>query len=554
MTNFPDDDLLFLSLGGAGTFGANMSLYGHAGKWMIVDCGVMFGDARTPGIDVMMPDISFVEENIKDFAGLVITHAHEDHLGAIPYLASRLRMPVYATPFAIKLLRAKLEAARLPDDVKFITINPKGGTFALGPFEVEAIPVTHSVVESMMLAIKTPSGKALHTGDWRLDDHPVLGGLTDTARLSSLGKEGLLAVMGDSTGALAQGKTPSEISVQETLKNLFGSYDKRIIVTCFASNIERIHSIAAAAKAHGRQVALAGRSLWRNAEIAANLGYLPAFDDFLSEHEAMDMPRGKVVIVCTGNQGERRAALTRIAVFDHPVIELERGDVVMFSSSEIPGNEKEIIRVQGLLLARGIEVLAAKNLSKNQGALHASGHFSRDDLAALYSMLSPPCVFCLHGEPLNQAEHARLAKACGVPKAIVPTDGEVWRLRRGSFEKIDEVSVGHWGLDGATLRPLNEDIFFARRRMNFNGAIVATIVLDRRGQMADAPQLALLGLEDSELHALLTDKLYEALERSPRSVLLDDEQVKALVVGMIRRHMRAQEGKKPVVEAHLVRL
>ncbi|MCL2469068.1 MAG: ribonuclease J [Alphaproteobacteria bacterium] len=553
----PADALWFLSLGGTGVFGANLSLYGHGGKWLMVDCGILFGDARTPGIDVMMPDISFVQEHHQDVLGLVVTHAHEDHLGAIPYLASLLRLPVYATPFAASLLRAKFASIKIQERVDIIEFNP-GESFTLGPFTVESIPVTHSVVESVMLAIKTSCGHALHTGDWRLDPQPVIGDVSDEARLAALGREGLLAVVGDSTGALVPGKTPSETSVQQTLKNLFGSYDKRIIVTCFASNIERIHSIAVAAKASGRYVSLVGRSLWRNAQIAADLGYLPAFETFLSEYEAMETPRHKIVMICTGNQGERRAALTRIAVFDHSVVELERGDVVMFSSSEIPGNEKDIARTQSLLLARGIKVLAAKNLPAEKGVLHASGHGAREDMETLYRMVSPPCVMCVHGEILHQAEHAQLARACGVPKTIVPLDGEIWRLGPGLQEKVTEVPVGRLGLDGTALRPLDDAVTHARRRMNFNGAIVATIVLDRHGHVAAAPQLALLGLDDAAygkvLRMTLTDKLEDELARSPRSVLLDDAQTRQLVLNVIRRHMRTQEGKKPVVDVHLVRL
>ena len=552
----PDDALWLLPLGGSGEIGINLNLYGTAGKWLMLDCGIMFGDETTPGIDVITPDISFISERRADLLGIVITHAHEDHLGAIPYLWPELRCPIYVTPFGAEMLRGKLAQAGLKGQVTIHEI-PVGGSFEVGPFGIEMVSVTHSVPESSMVAIKTAHGNVLHTGDWKFDAEPIVGKLTDEARLKELGREGIMALVGDSTGALVSAPTPSEIAVQKGFKELFGHYKKRIVVTCFSSNIARVKSVVLAARKHGRYVSLVGRSLWRNAEIAESLGYLPEFNDFLSEHEAMQAPRDKIVMVCTGCQGERRAALSRIAVFDHPVVELDRGDTVIYSSREIPGNEKSIGRVQNLLIHQGIDVVTNDHVPEGT-LVHASGHAGVADTAKLYEWIQPKLSVPVHGELRHQTEHAKLAKSWGVEQTIIPANGQILRLGPGVHEIVGEVQAGRWGLDGKNLRPLDQTVAKHRRKMGFNGACVVTLALDRRGIVASEPQVTLLGIDDEKtlvgLREDMAVEILDEMEHMPRSVLLDDKAIKQEIMKIVRRSLHETQGKKPIVDVHLIRV
>lgn len=548
----PRDALWLLPLGGSGEIGMNLNLYGTDGRWLMVDCGIMFPDESMPGIEIITPDITFISERRDDLLGIVITHGHEDHLGAIEHLWADLRCPVYAAPFAAAQLRGKMAQAGLQGQVKINEI-PVGGSFETGPFKVEMIPVTHSIPESHMIAIKTEHGTVLHTGDWKFDNDPVVGGLTDEARLKALGKEGVLALVCDSTGAMTPEPTSSEKDVQESFKNLFGTYKNRIVITCFASNIARIKSIAVAARAQGRYVSLVGRSLWRNAEIAESLGYLPEFSQFLSEHEAMQAPRDKIVMVCTGCQGESRAALSRIAVFDHPAVEFDRGDVVIYSAREIPGNEKAIGRVQNLLLKQGVDIVTS-----DHAFVHTSGHAGQPGIRKLYEWIQPHLSIPVHGELRHQTEHARLVRALGDVAVLIPENGQIVRLGPGLHEVVTAVQAGRWGLDGNQLRALGAQALKHRRKMNTSGVAVITLVLDRRGMAMDDPQVTLLGLDEEKgLEALrghIADALWEAIERSPRATLLDDGALKELLIRTARRCVREQLGKKPIIEVHLVRV
>ncbi|MDD5586676.1 MAG: ribonuclease J [Alphaproteobacteria bacterium] len=548
----PEDALWFLPLGGCGEIGMNLNLYGTAGKWLMVDCGVMFPDENAPGIEVITPDISFIAERRDDLLGMVITHGHEDHLGAIEYLWPQLRCPIYATKLTAEMIRSKLAQAGMKGQVKIVEL-PLGGGFDLGPFKGEMIPVTHSVPESHMVLITTQHGAVLHTGDWKFDADPIVGGLTDEARLKELGKENLLALVGDSTGALEPGHTGSEIIVQEGFRRLFGKMRTRIIVTCFSSSIARLKSICVAAEEHGRYVALVGRSLWRNAEIAEACGYLPEFSRFLSEHEAMQAPRDKIVMVCTGCQGEPRAALARIAAFNHPAVELDEKDIVIFSSREIPGNERAIARVQNQLLAQGI-----KALTWATEPVHVSGHSSQDDMARLYEWTRPRLAVPVHGELRHQTEHARIARKQQVPFSIIPANGEIIRLGPGLHEKVAEVPVGKLGLDGKVLRALDRDTIKHRRKMSYNGAAVITLALDPRGMAAQDPQVTLLGIEDEHRVGSLREEVIaealDALEGMAKSARMDDAAVKLAVTKTIRRYLLEKHGKKPVLEVHVVRI
>jgi ribonuclease J len=548
----PEDALWFLPLGGAGEIGMNFGLYGTAGKWLIVDCGVTFGDETTPGIELITPDISFIAERRNDLLGIVVTHGHEDHIGAISYLWPQLQCPIYATKFTSGLIRNKLAYVDLEHTAKISEILP-GAPFEIGPFKGEFVPVTHSIPESQMLALHTKHGSVLHTGDWKFDPDPIIGHTSDFERLKQLGDQGLLAVIGDSTNAMVTGHSGSEREVQTEFDKLFPTIKKRIVVTCFASNISRLKSIAEAARRTGRYITLVGRSLWRTAEVAEECGFLPEFNDFLSENEAMLSPRDKIVIVATGCQGEARAALWRIAVEDHPEIELDAGDTVIFSSREIPGNEKDIARLQNSLIARGLHVITAKDRP-----VHVSGHAAQDELSKFYELTRPHLAVAVHGETRHQSEHARLAQEYGVKNTLIPTNGQIVRLGPGVHEIVGEVTAGRWGLDGKMLRRIDPGVSKERKKMSTNGATVVTLVMDAKGKVLREPQVTLIGLVEETAQAALQEELaaliQDTVDELPKSTRIDDAAVRHAVALAVRRRFNEIQGKKPVTDVHVVRV
>ena len=434
------EELLFVPLGGAGEIGMNLNLYGlgRPGEeaWLMVDLGITFGDGTTPGVDVILPDPAFITDRRDRLAGLVLTHAHEDHLGAVPYLWPRLRCPIYATPFTAAVLRRKLSEADLERAVP-ITEVPLGGRFQVGPFEIELITLTHSIPEPNAVAIRTPLGTVLHTGDWKFDPDPVIGPTADEAALSRLGDDGVLALVGDSTNALVPGTAGSEGDLLETLTEIIKGGPARVAVACFASNLARLETIAAAAAANDRDVVLAGRSLRRIEAAARETGYLTDVRPFVDEANAGFIPKDKVVIICTGSQGEPRAALSRIAAGNHPNVTLETGDRIIFSSRVIPGNEVSVGHLQNRLAQIGVEIITWKD-----APVHVSGHPARDELARMYALTRPRVAVPVHGEARHLIEHARLARACQVPHAIVAENGTVVRLAPGEAAAVDTVPVG----------------------------------------------------------------------------------------------------------------
>ena len=550
----PDDALWFLPLGGSGEIGMNLNLYGTQGKWLMVDCGVTFGDDTTPGVEVIMPDIGFIAERKNDLVAIVITHGHEDHIGALEYLWGELQVPIYATPFTARLIRAKMADKRSLSKVRIIEL-PMRGKFSLGPFAVEYVNVTHSIPESNMLAITTAHGTVVHTGDWKLDPKPLIGDVTDEARLKAIGNAGVLAVIGDSTNALVEGHTASEADVQKGFIDLFGKLRQRIVITCFSSNIARVKSVVAAAKHHRREVALVGRSLWRNAGIADECNYLPEFKQILSQEDAGLIPRHKVVYVCTGSQGEVRSALARLAAGSHPDLALEKGDTVVFSSRNIPGNEKPIAKVQNQLIEEGIELVTA---DQTQDVIHASGHAARDELAQLYHWLRPQLAVPVHGELRHQTAHVELARSCQVPNAIIPTNGQIIRLGPGKAAVVGEVQFGQMGLDGKTLRPMGQGAVKDRRKIGFSGVAVVTIVLDKAGRMVKDPQMSLMGLvDDHEVEGLALQAgalIADAVENMPKSMRINDLEVIRVAGQALRKCMNEMHGKKPMTEVHVVRV
>ncbi len=545
------DALYFLPLGGAGEIGMNLSLYGYRGQWLIVDCGVTFGEEEhQPGVDVIMADPAFIVERRDQLLGIVATHAHEDHIGAIPYLWPQLRCPVWATPFTAAVLRAKLVEARLVDQVAINTV-PMSGRFTIGPFELELITLTHSIPEPNAVVIRTSAGTVLHTGDWKLDPEPLIGSPTDEARLREVGDEGVLAIICDSTNALKPGSSGSEGELRHSLTELIGHYDGRVAVACFASNVARLATIAHAARAHDRDVALVGRSLWRIEKAAREHGYLADVPRFLTEDEAGYVPRDKILLICTGSQGEPRAALARIAREDHPNISLDEGDVVVFSSRIIPGNEKAIGRLQNELVRLGIEVV-----TEADHFVHVSGHPAQDELVRMYQMIRPRIAIPVHGEARHLAAHAHLARECQVEEALVIENGDLIRLDRGGGAVVDEVPVGRIASDGKSLLPIGGAVLQQRRRLAGDGSVVATLVVDRRGWLAAPPQISLIGLAEAnaEPAAALRDALADAMEGLPAPLRHDDNAVRDLARRVLRRGLNERFGKRPLIEIQLVRL
>lgn len=545
-------ELVFLPLGGTGEIGMNLNVYGYGGKWLIVDLGVTFGDDSMPMIDVVMPDPAWIEERAEDLVGIVLTHAHEDHLGAVHHLWDRLRCPVYASPFAAALLLGKLHEVGLQNTVP-VHVVALGSRFDVGPFNVEMVSMTHSIPEPNTLAIRTPAGTVVHTGDWKLDPDPLISGPADTEALRRLGNEGVLALIGDSTNVFTKGHSGSESEVRANLFELLGRFTGRIAVGCFATNVARVESIALATEANDRSVALVGRSLWRIEKAARALGYLKDVAPFLNDHDAAHLPADKVVYICTGSQGEPRAALARIAANDHPFVKLGKGDAVLFSSRVIPGNEKSIFRLQNDLVRQGCEVITDRD-----EFIHVSGHPGREELETMYQLVRPRMVVPVHGEARHMKEHCALALACGVPQTIAIENGAMLRLAPNGPEVVDHVPIGRLAQDGPRLIRLDSEILRDRRRMVFNGSAVCTVVVDKKGKLMTEPLVTALGLLDAEHfaeeHEAVVDAAREAFEELPLKARQDDPVAQEAVRRAVRRTLKDMLGHKPITTVHLVRV
>jgi ribonuclease J len=545
-----DDELLFLALGGAGEIGMNLNLYGHAGKWLMVDLGIAFGDDSMPGVEVIMPDPAFIEERRENLVGIVLTHAHEDHLGAVPDLWPRLKAPVYATPFAASVLRRKLIEAGLIDAVPIKEI-PLGGKFRISPFDLELITMSHSILEPNALAIRTRFGTVFHTGDWKIDPEPLLGELTDEARLKTIGEEGALAMVCDSTNVFVEGEAGSEATVRANLEKLVKPRKSRVAVTCFASNLARVESIAKAAVAAGRHPVLAGRALQRMVEAAQECGYLLDFPPCVDERQAGYLPRDKVLFICTGSQGEARATMAKLANNDHRDLVLEQGDTAIFSARVIPGNERSVGRLQNALMARGVEVITDR-----EADIHVSGHPARDELVRVYQWVRPRIALPVHGEVRHMVEHAALARGCQVPETVVAPNGTLVRLAPGPAEIVDHVHAGRLARDGDIVVQLGGVALQERRKLLWNGAASATLVIDKQGRAKADPVVSLRGIEDPDgrLAEAVKVGLKEAMVDLSAAERRDDEQIEQAARQAVRRVVRAHLGKKPLTDVHIVRI
>jgi ribonuclease J len=541
-------ELLFAPLGGVGEIGMNLALYGigegASRKWIAVDLGVSFAGEELPGIDLIMPDIALLIAERRNLLGLILTHAHEDHFGALLDLWPRLRCPVYATPFTALLLAAKREGEPGAIDVP-VNVVPLGARFTLGEFDIELVTVAHSIPESNALIIRTPLGSVLHTGDWKLDPTPVLGPPTDEAKLRALGDEGCLALVGDSTNAVRDGRSPSERDVARTLRELIGAAKGRIAVTTFASNVARMRSVAEAAAAAGREVVVVGRAMDRIAQVARETGYLEGINEFRGVDIYGHLPPDKVVALCTGSQGEPRAALARIAEDQHPEVTFSRGDTVIFSSRTIPGNEKAVGRVINGLVRQGIEVITDRT-----HLVHVSGHPRRAEMEEMYRWVRPRIAIPVHGEALHLAEHAKLARAAGVPEVVLCGDGDLVRLAPDAGV-IDEVPAARLYKDGAILISAEGRTVAERRRLSFSGIAVVTLALSDKGALLADPDVELLGIPEftpdkASMHQIAYDAVIETYESLPKPRRRDPQAVEESIKRAVRAAIAGHWQKKPI--------
>ena len=550
-------ELLFLPLGGAGEIGMNLNLYGCDGQWLMVDLGITFADERLPGIDVILPDPAFIVERRDKLVGLILTHAHEDHLGAVVYLWSRLKCPVYATPFTAAVLRNKIErdGKTYAAEKMEIIVAPLGDRFTLGPFDIEYIALTHSIPEPNALAIRTPHGMVLHTGDWKLDPDPVIGAATDEDAFRALGREGVLAMVCDSTNVLRDGSSGSEAALFETLSEIIGRAAGQVAVGCFASNVARIETIARAAEANGRQVALVGPSLRRITDAARETGYLEDVPAFLDVRDAGHLPDHMLLYICTGSQGEPRAALSHISESNHPQVTLGKGDMVIFSSKIIPGNELSINRLHNRLIALGVEVI-----TEDDHFIHVSGHPCRDELSRMYRWVKPEISVPVHGEARHLVEHVEFARSLQVGQAVLVHNGALTRLAPGPAEVIDHVHSGRLIVDGNALVSADSPTIQERRRLMWNGVAFVTLVIDEDGSLLTDPKITTQGLfhpdqtkeEEKAVLAGAAADIRKAMAGAHG--LNDDSRLRDIARVAVRRRLKGSHDKRPVVEIQIVHL
>jgi ribonuclease J len=518
----------------------NVNLYGCQGKWIMVDLGMTFSGTEYPGVDLVFADLDFIEERAKDLLAIVLTHAHEDHIGAVPYFAGELGVPLYATPFTADLVARKLEEAGLLGKVEINIIEEDHGEIDIGPFTISYLPLAHSIAEGNALLIDTPYGTVFHTGDWKLDDEPIIGEPTTEAELREIGEEGVLALVCDSTNVFNPKPSGSEGAVHQALMEEVARHTgKRVVVTTFASNVARLQTLGEVARETGRQICVAGRSLDRIIEVAQDNGYLEDFPTPVDFNTAMGLPRGQVLIIATGGQGEPRAALARMAESNHP-IELTAGDVVLFSSRQIPGNEIPIGKIQNQLAARGIQMVTDR-----QAFIHVSGHPGRPELEALYDWLKPEILVPVHGEMRHMVEQARVGKASGIPSQVVQKNGDIIRLAPGKPGKLAEVRAGRLVLDGDIIAPANGEAITMRRRIATEGVMVVVLV---RGQK---PLIEAIGLPlEEDLTAFLEEAsgdVLTAISRLKGKDARDPSAVHEAARLAARRAAQRWSGKKPQV-------
>jgi len=542
----------FVALGGIGEIGMNLYLYELDGQWLMVECGIAFADDRHPGADILMPDIAFIEERKDKLAGIVITHAHEDHIGAVPYLWERLGCPLYCTRFPAAVLRRKLAE----HDVKSptpIRVVENGAPFEVGPFACRLIHMTHSIPEASALAIETPHGVVLHTGDWKLDPAPMLGEKSDIDLLEEIGGEGVLALVADSTNVLSPGTSGSEAEVRDSLRELIAAQPHAVALTTFASNVARLETAMFAAAEAGREIVVVGRSMHRMIDAAKECGYLKDIPPLRDERDAASLPRHRVLYLVTGSQGEPRAAMQRIATGNHQRVRLEAGDTVIFSSKIIPGNEKSLYALHNHLVELGVEVI-----TEEDHFVHVSGHPSRDEMEQMMRWMKPKVVIPVHGEARHLYAHARFAKSLGIEQALVVRNGDLVRLGPLPAGVEAEVPVGRRVLETDELLDSADELYRSRRRLASHGTVVVGIVLDPYGSVLATPQLTCIGAIDlssfGDLEKEAAELIADAVEDLPDRDILDDERIEQVVRTALRQALNLPRNKRPIVEVQITRL
>lgn len=546
------DEIRYVPIGGAGQIGMNLYLYGHAGQWLMVDCGMSFAPDSIPGVDILIPDIGFIMDNLDKLCGIVITHGHEDHIGALTYLWPELKAPIYATAFTAALIREKFSEEGI-NYKKKLNVVPQDSKFTVGNFNLEFVSMTHSIPESNALLIETPLGRMLHSGDWKLDPTPLVGKTTNRDRLQQLGSEGILAFTCDSTNVFYPGRSGSEALARENLARVVAEKTGKVAVTCFASNVARMESVALAAEKADRHIILAGRSLDRIYKIAVETGHLKPFPNLIDEEQAGYFPDNKILYLCTGCQGEPRSALSKIADQTHPFIKLGEGDTVIFSSREIPGNEISIARLENSLARQGVDIVTA-----DAEKVHVSGHPYREELVEMYSWVRPKIAIPMHGEARHLRAHAALAKSCQVGIAEIVENGQMVSITKNNVETIGFVETGQLALDGTQFIPIDGGVIREKHKFNWNGAIMLSLVLSKNGQLADEPQVSLFSLFENnvqeEVMLEVADAVAGTVEKLSKSERRDDE----LIIERVKRAARGVVmplcGKKPIVNVHLMRV
>jgi ribonuclease J len=550
------NELVFAPLGGIGEIGMNLSIYGFGDdrrrQWIIVDCGVSFAsEEHLPGIDLILPDIRYLIEERKNILALVLTHGHEDHMGALIDLWPQLKVPIYATPFTAALFEARRASEQGAPEIP-VQVVPVGGHLSIGPFTIDFINVAHSIPESNALAIGTPVGTVVHTGDWKIDPTPPIGGVTDAARLTALGDAGVLALVGDSTNAIREGRSPSEADVAKTLGELIRTAPRRVAVTTFASHVGRLRAVADAARAAEREVVVVGRAMERVVQVARETGYLDGVQDFRGVESYGYLPPEKVVALCTGSQGEPRAALARIAEDEHPEVTLTRGDRVIFSARPIPGNEKAIAQVINGLVAQGVEVITDRT-----HLVHVSGHPRRDELRDMIKWVRPKILIPAHGEALHLAEHAELARRAGVPQVLLCRNGDLVRLAPDTAEIIDELPSGRLYKDGSLLIEADARTVAARRRLGFSGVVSVAIAVNDKGALAAYPEVEVIGLPETDaagtpLGEIARRAVDETFETLPKPRRRDPDELAESLRRAVRAAIAECWGKKPICHVHVL--
>ena len=547
----PKDELLFSAIGGIGEIGMNFYIYGTQGKWIIVDLGITFGNDDTPGIDIILPNPEFIKKNKKDLLGIIITHAHEDHIGAVPYLWSQLECPVYSTPFASAILKRKITELKIKKN--FVKTIPLDSTLKLGPFTIDIISTTHSIPEPNAIAIKTKFGNILHTGDWKIDPNPLVGKSFNTKKLQNFGNNGVLAIVSDSTNANVSGHSRSEQTLRESLVKIVSQLKNRVAITSFASNLARVETFGYVAEKTGRVAALCGRSLWTMYQAALDTGYLKKTRPFLDEKEIIGLPKDQTLLICTGSQGEPRAAMSRISKDEHQNIFLEEGDTVIFSSKVIPGNETSIMKVQNSLRERNINII-----TETDKFVHVSGHPHREELKKMYSWIKPSIVIPVHGEYHHLKGNIEVAKECGIKKGLILKNGLLVKLAPDKPKVLGSVTTGKLILDGKNIIPLNEEAIKHRKKMLYNGTLLISLAIDIKKKISTKPIISSKGFFNDEVIKIFKNdfnkSIFKLIKNSIRGHKIKENEIRDKIESYCRKFFKRKLNTRPVFEIHIIKI